>query len=101
MRNCILSVVHAVLVHNLLRLKRDKHRKALGRERAKSVDLANANGKHRIQSIRLLEGQRCHLAHVLASCGKNRFGISIEHRRTREIFSTLNDTVTNRFDFIK
>ena len=66
MGNGVFSEEDAALIHDLLHLKRHKHRKAFRCQRSERIDLAQAVRKNGIQSVRLLIFQGRHLAHVLS-----------------------------------
>ena len=78
MGNGIFAEVNAALVHDFLHLKRHQHRQALRGEGSERVDFPRPDGQHRVQSIRLLILQRCHLAHVLSRRRQHRFRILIQ-----------------------
>ena len=64
--DCVLTKVNTTLVLNLLHLKGHEHRKALRSQGTERIDFPRADGQHRVQTIKLLEFQHRHLAHLLA-----------------------------------
>ena len=78
MRNSVLSVIDAALVHYLLCLERKKHCQRLCVESSEAVDLPDTKGENGIETVRLLPLKDSHLA-VSAFCnGLNTFSIEIE-----------------------
>ena len=73
--NGIFTEVNSALIHDLLHLKGHQYRQALRGEGSERVDFSRPDGEHRIQAIRLLIFQRCHLAHVLSRRRQHRFRI--------------------------
>ena len=76
--NGIFTEVNTALIHDLLHLERHQHRQALRGEGSERVDFPRPDGQHRVQSIRLLILQRCHLAHVLSRRRQHRFRIQVQ-----------------------
>ena len=78
MRNRVLTEINTALVHDLLYLERHQYRETLSGKGSERIDLSDANRKNRVQSVRLLELQRGHLAHVLSRSREDCLGIQIE-----------------------
>ena len=78
MRNRVLTEINTALVHDLLYLERHQNRKTLGGQGSERIDFSDANRKDRVQSVRLLELQRSHLAHVLSRSREDCLGIQVE-----------------------
>ena len=74
----VLSEVNAALVHDLLHLKGHEHGKALGGQGAEGVDAAHTDRQRGIQTVKLLELQCCHLAHVLSRNSQNCLGVAVQ-----------------------
>ena len=74
----VLTVVHPLMLHNLLGVERNEYRRALGGQGAQCFDAPQSVGQHGVQTVPLLPAQRGKLAQVLTGNGEQRFGIIIQ-----------------------
>ena len=74
----VLAIIQSAPVLDLLHLKGHKRSQRFSGQGAENVDLPGAEGQHRVQTIHLLEGQRCDLAHTVDCKGKNAVGFAVQ-----------------------
>ncbi len=74
----VLPEIDTALVHNLLHLKGNEHRKALGGQRPKGVDTPGADGQYRVEAIELLILQHRKLAHMFPGNGQHRLRVGVK-----------------------
>ena len=74
----VLPKIDTALVHNLLHLEGNEHRKALGGQRPKGVDTPGADGQYRVEAIELLILQYRKLAHMFPGDGQHRLRVGVK-----------------------
>ena len=76
--DCILSVIDAARLHDLLHPEGHQRRQRFRGEGTQNIQLLHTDGQRRIQSVHLLEAQRCHLAHSSGGGIHNIIGVGIQ-----------------------
>ena len=76
--DCILSVIDAARLHDLLHPEGHQRRQRFRGEGTQNIQLLHTDGQRRIQSVHLLEAQRCHLAHSPGGGVHNIIGVGIQ-----------------------
>ena len=76
--DCILSVIDAARLHDLLHPEGHQRRQRFRGEGTQNIQLLHTDGQRRIQSIHLLIFEHCHLAHLLTGQREDLVSIHVE-----------------------